>query len=106
MIKYRVNNKFVDKGVFYEELERLLAMSHQIFTYDQCIELFRSQGYVRLETNKRKSYVYEYLYMADEQVFELEQIVENTEYDPEDCDAFDIAFAIHQKGFRKIKENN
>ena len=106
MIKYRVNNKFVDKGVFYEELERLLAMSHQIFTYDQCLELLCSQGYVRLEVNKRKSYVYEYLYMADEQVFELEQIIEDNEYDPLDDDAFYVAFAIYQKGFKKIKENN
>ena len=39
--------------------------------------------------------------MADEQVFELEQIVADNEYDPLDDDAFYVAFAVFQKGFRR-----
>ena len=104
MIKYCINTNFVDKDTFYEELKRMYNETPQTLTFDECLNRIEIQGYVRLNAKKRKSYIYEYFYAADEQVFELEQIVEENEYDPIDGDAFDVAFAIYQNGFRKQKE--
>lgn len=104
MILYCVNSKFVDKDTFYEELKRMHNETPQSLTYDECLVRIDSQGYVCLRAKKRKSYEYDYFCAADEEVFELERIVAENEYDPLDGDAFNIAFAIYQCGFRKQKE--
>ena len=101
MIKYRVNNKFVDKNTFYEELKRMYDETPRTFIYNKCLDHLTTDGYIWLQANKRKSYMYDYFYVADEQVFELEQIIEENEYDALDGDAFAVAFAIYQHGFRK-----
>ena len=104
MIKYRVKGKFVEEETFYIALKKYYDTVPQVLSYDDVLEKLKTSGCVRIQTKKGKSYwydIYEYFYMADEQVFELEQIVEDNEYDPEDCDAFEVAFAIYQKGFRR-----
>ncbi len=105
MILYRVNSKFVDKDIFYEELKRMYDKTPQVLTFDEYLERIDSQGYVFLQAKKRKSYMYDYFYAADEEVFELEQIIAENEYDPLDGDSFSIAYAIYQHGYRKQKEN-
>lgn len=100
MIKYCVNNNFVDEETFYAELKRYYNIAPQRLTYEKYLELLNTNGCIRLE-GKARTYEYNYFYVADEQVFELEQIVEETEFDPLDSDAFNIAFAIFQKGFRR-----
>ena len=104
MIKYRVNNKFVDEETFYTELKKYYDTVPQKFSYEDALERFTNYGGIGVRTKKGKNPWddrYASFYMADEQVFELEQIVAENEYDPEDEDAFDVAFAIYQKGFRK-----
>ena len=101
MIKYRVNNKFVDEEAFYAELKRLYSAAPQVLYSTDILERLETNGYVHLQAKKGKPYMYEYFYKADEQVFELEQIVAENEYDPLDDDAFAVAFAIYNKGFRK-----
>jgi hypothetical protein len=102
MIKYRVNNKFVDEETFYAELKKYYDATHQPFTYTSYLEKLKTDGCSRLD-GKAITYEYNYFYVADEQVFDLAQIVAENEYDPLDDD-FAIAFAIYQKGFRKQKE--
>lgn len=102
MIKYRINCKFVDEETFYAELKKCYEAVPQRFTYDKYLELLNTNGSIRFDgKSKARSYEYHYFDMADEQVFELEQIVAENEYDPIDDDAFNIAFAIFQKGFRR-----
>lgn len=101
MIKYNVNGDFVDKDTFYEELKNHYDAAPQRLTYDQYLEQLVLRGEVCLKTAKGK---FEYFCVADEEVFELEQIVADSEYDPLDGDAFAIAFAVYQKGFRKQRE--
>lgn len=100
MIKYRVNNKFVDEETFYVELKKYYDATPQPSTYEKCLELLNTTGCVRIN-GKARTYEYHYFDRADEQVFELEQIVAEHEYDPIDGDAFNIAFAIYQNGFRR-----
>lgn len=103
MIKYRVNGKFVEEETFYAELKKCYDAVTQRLPYEKYLELLNTNGSIRLEGKGKARYAYEYHYfdMADEQVFELEQIVAENEYDPIDDDAFNIAFAIFQKGFRR-----
>lgn len=102
MIKYRVNCKFVDEETFYAELKKRYDAVTQRFTYEKYLELLNANGSIRLDgKSKARSYEYHYFDMADEQVFELEQIVAENEYDPLDDDSFNIAFAIFRKGFRR-----
>ena len=101
MIKYRVNNKLVEEETFYTEVKKAHETMPQVFSYTEILDRLKTAGYARVESKKGRTYLYDYFYMADEQVFELEQIVAENEYDPEDCDAFDVAFAIYNKGFRK-----
>ncbi len=98
MIKYRVNNKFVEEEAFYIALKKDYESMPHTITYEECLECLTTQGCVRLSV---KRYYFSYFYMADEEVFELEQIVAENEYDPLDDDAFAVAFAIFQKGFRR-----
>ena len=100
MIKYCVNNKFVDEETFYAELKKCYDATPQPFTYTSYLEKLKTEGCIRLD-GKARTYEYNYFYVADEQVFELEQIVAETEFDPIDGDAFYVAFAIYQKGFRR-----
>jgi hypothetical protein len=100
MIKYCVNNKFVDEETFYAELKKCYDTTPQRFTYNSYLETLKTKGCVRLDS-KARTYEYDYFYVADEQVFELEQIVAENEYDPLDDDAFAVAFAIFQQGFRR-----
>ena len=100
MIKYRVDGKFVEEETFYIALRKYYDAVPQRFTYEKYLELLNTNGCVRLD-GKARTYEYHYFDRADEQVFELEQIVEETEFDPIDGDAFNIAFAIFQKGFRR-----
>lgn len=102
MIKYRVNNKFVEEETFYTELKKYYDAVPQPSTYERCLELLNTNGCVRINgKGKTRTYEYHYFDRADEQVFELEQIVEETEFDPIDGDAFNIAFAVYQNGFRR-----
>ena len=104
MIKYRVNNKFVDEETFYTELKKHYDTVPQKFSYEDALERFKTYGGNAVRTKKGKNPWddrYAFFYMADEQVFELAEIVVENEYDPEDNDAFDVAFAIYQKGFRR-----
>ena len=103
MIKYRVNNKFVDEETFYAELKKCYDAVTQRFTYEEYLEKLKTEGCTRLDGKAKKAKTYEYHYfdMADEQVFELEEIVAESEFDPLDDDAFYVAFAIFQKGFRR-----
>ena len=100
MIKYRVNNKFVDEETFYAELKKYYDAIPQLSTYEKCLELLNTNGCVRIN-GKARTYEYYYFDRADEQVFELEQIVAETEFYPIDGDAFAVAFAIFQNGFRR-----
>ena len=100
MIKYRVDGKFVEEETFYAELKKSYDKVQQPFTYDKCLDLLKTNGCVRLEA-KARTYEYHYFDIADEQVFELEEIVAESEFDPLDGDAFYVAFAIYNKGFRK-----
>ena len=102
MIKYRVDGKFVEEETFYAELKKSYDKVQQPFTYDKCLDLLKTNGCVRLDgKSTRYNYNYTYFYVADEQVFELEEIVAESEFDPLDGDAFYVAFAIYNKGFRK-----
>lgn len=102
MIKYRVDCKFVNEETFYAELKKRYDAVTQRFAYEKYLELLNDNGSIRLEgKGKARSFEYHYFDMADEQVFELEQIVAENEYDPLDDDSFNIAFAIFQKGFRR-----
>ena len=102
MIKYRVDGKFIEEETFYAELKKCYDKVQQRFTYDEYLEKLKTEGCVRLDgKGKARTYEYHYFDMADEQVFELEQIVADNEYDPLDDDAFYVAFAIYQKGFRR-----
>ena len=104
MIKYRVNNEFVDEETFYAELKKYYDTVPQKFSYEDALESLTNYGGICVLTKKGKNPWddrHACFYMADEQVFELEEIVCETEYDPEDDDAFDVAFAIYNKGFRK-----
>lgn len=98
MLKYRVNCNFVDEETFYAELKKCYDSVTQPLTYEKYLELLNTNGGIRLNA---KRHYFSYFYIADEQVFELEQIVAENEYDPLDDDAFNIAFAIFQKGFRR-----
>ena len=100
MIKYRVNNKFVEEETFYAELKKYYEAVPQRFTYEDYLEKLKTEGWVRLD-GKAKTYEYHYFDMADEQVFELADIIAENEFDPLDGDAFYVAFAIFQKGFRR-----
>lgn len=104
MIKYNVNGNFVDKDTFYEELRNHYDAAPQRLTYEQYLERLDTHGEICLKAGKGKSYTFEYFSVAEEEVFELADIVADAEYDPLDGDAFVIAFAIYQKGFRKQKE--
>ena len=101
MIKYRVNDKFVDKDVFYEELRKKYDAAKQYLTFDDCMTRIESEGQVCLQASKRKNYYLECFYVADEQVFEIEDIVCENEYDALDGDAFNIAYALYKNGFRR-----
>lgn len=104
MIKYRVNNKFVDEETFYAELKTYFVIVPQKFSYEDTLERLKNNGGTCVLTKKGKNPWddrYAYFDMADEQVFELEQIVADNEYDPLDDDAFAVAFAIFQNGFRR-----
>lgn len=103
MIKYRVNNKFVDEETFYAELRKCYDTTPQPFTYTSYLNTLKTNGQVRLDAVR---HYYSYFYVADEQVFELEQVVMDNEYDPEDDDAFAVAFAIYQSGFRRLAGGN
>ena len=100
MIKYCVNNKFVDEETFYAELKKYYDAVPQRFTYEEYLEKLKTKGCARLD-GKAKTYEYHYFDMADEQVFELAEIVAENEYDPLYDDAFAVAFAIFQRGFRR-----
>ena len=100
MIKYCVNGKFVDEETFYIALRKYYDATHQPFTYTSYLEKLKTDGCIRLE-GKAITYEYHYFYIADEQVFEIAQIVAENEFDPLDGDAFYVAFAIYQNGFRK-----
>ena len=100
MIKYRVDGKFVEEETFYAELKKCYDKVQQRFTYEEYLEKLKTEGCVRLD-GKARTYEYHYFDMADEQVFELEEIVAESEFDPLDDDAFYVAFAIFQKGFRR-----
>ena len=100
MIKYRVDGKFVEEETFYANLKKYYDAVPQRFTYEEYLEKLKTEGCVRLE-GKARTYEYHYFDIADEQVFELEEIVAESEFDPLDDDAFYIAFAIYNKGFRK-----
>ena len=100
MIKYRVDGKFVEEETFYADLKKYYDAVPQRFTYEEYLEKLKTEGCVRLD-GKAKTYEYHYFDMADEQVFELEEIVTESEFDPLDDDAFYVAFAIFQKGFRR-----
>lgn len=103
MIKYRVDGKFVEEETFYAELKKYYDAVPQRFTYEEYLEKLKTEGCTRLDgkAKKVKTYEYHYFDMADEQVFELEEIVAESEFDPLDDDAFYVAFAIYQKGFRR-----
>lgn len=103
MIKYNVNGNFVDKDTFYVELRNHYDAVPQRLTYDQYLERLSTKGEVCLNTTK-EGYKFKYFSAAEEEVYELADIVADAEYDPLDGDAFVIAFAIYQKGFRKQKE--
>ena len=100
MIKYRVDGKFVEEETFYIALKKYYDAVPQRFTYEEYLEKLKTEGCVRLD-GKAKTYEYHYFDRADEQVFELEEIVAESEFDPLDDDAFYVAFAIFQKGFRR-----
>ena len=100
MIKYRVNNKFVDEDVFYEMLRKMYDAKPQNLTFEECLVRIKTEGCVCLQA-KRKSYYYECFYCADEDVFEMECIIMDNEFDPLDDDAFNIAYALYKQGFKK-----
>lgn len=100
MIKYRVDGKFVEEETFYIALKKYYDAVPQRFTYKEYLEKLKTEGCARLD-GKAKTYEYHYFDRADEQVFELEEIIVENEYDPLDDDAFAVAFAIFQKGFRR-----
>lgn len=102
MIKYRVNNKFVDENTFYEELRKAYDAKPQLFTFEECLIKIKSNGYVALKT-KNRGYIADFFYVADEDVFEMEDIVYQVEYDALDNDGFDIAYALYKHGFQKVK---
>ena len=102
MIKYRVDGKFVEEETFYIALKKYYDAVPQRFTYDEYLEKLKTDGCVRLDgKGKARTYEYHYFDRADEQVFELEEIVAESEFDPLDDDSFYVAFAIFQKGFRR-----
>ena len=100
MIKYRVDGKFIEEETFYIALKKYYDAVPQRFTYEEYLEKLKTEGCARLD-GKAKTYEYHYFDRADEQVFELEEIVAESEFDPLDDDAFYVAFAIFQKGFRR-----
>lgn len=100
MIKYCVDGKFVEEETFYADLKKYYDAVPQRFTYEKYLETLKAKGCIRLD-GKAKTYEYHYFEMADEQVFELAEIVAESEFDPLDDDAFYVAFAIYQKGFRR-----
>ncbi len=102
MLKYRVNNIFVEEETFYAELKKCYDATPQPITYENYVDLLNTNGCIRLTEKTKKTFNYHYFDRAEEQVFELEQIVAENEYDPLDDDAFNIAFAIYQNGFRRM----
>lgn len=105
MVKYCVNGNFVDKDTFYVELRNHYdAVPQRLTTYDQYLEKLAAYGEICLNTSK-EGYKFKYFSTADEEVYELADIVAAAEYDPLDGDAFVIAFAIYKKGYRRQKED-
>jgi hypothetical protein len=102
MLKYRVDNIFVEEEIFYTDLKKCYDATPQPITYENYVDLLNTNGSIRLNGKNKKNFEYHYFDRAEAQVFELEQIVVEHEYDPLDEDAFNIAFAIYQKGFRRM----
>lgn len=103
MMKYCIHGNFVDKDTFYVELRNHYDAVPQRLTYDQYLEQLAAHGEICLNTLKQ-GYKFKYFSTAEEEVYELADIVADTEYDPLDGDAFVIAFAVYKKGFRKQEE--
>lgn len=101
MLKYRVDNTFVDEEIFYADLKKCYDATPQPITYENYVDLLNTNGSIRLTSKTKRTCEYHYFDRAEAQVFELEQIVLDNEYDPLDDDAINIAFAIYQSGFRR-----
>lgn len=104
MMKYCIHGNFVDKDTFYIELRNHYDAAPQRITYDKYLEELATYGEVCLNTSKT-GYKFKYFSTADEEVYELADIIADAEYDPLDGDAFVIAFAVYKKGFRKQGSN-
>lgn len=104
MIKYRVNDKFVDKETFFEELRKSYDKQPQHRTFDDFVAHIESDGYVYLVITG-KIYIWNMFCAADEEVFEMENIICENEYDALDNDAFAIAYALYKHGYKRQKED-
>lgn len=91
-IVYRINTKIVSKKEFETTVN-----SHS--RADFIKEKIKERGVCYVEAPKRKSYAYDCFYCAHPDVFKMEKIIEDNEYDPLDGDAFNVAYALHEAGF-------
>ena len=94
-IVYRVNTKIVSKKEFETAVN-----SHQ--KADLIKEKIKERGVCYVEAPKGKSYAYDCFYCAHPDVFKMEKIIEDNEYDPLDDDAFNIAYALYEAGFAAL----
>ena len=96
-IVYRINTKIVSK----DEFENVVNSHPRADFIKAKVE---EQGVCCVEAPKRKQYMYDWFYCAPANVFKMEGIIEENEYDPLDADAFNIAYALHKAGFALADE--
>ena len=110
MIKYMdTNYNFISEEKFMGQIKEFCEDENKNvhgLTFEQAMEKLNNYGVaVFLEKPRRKNgcMTWARFYMADEEVFEIEDIVIDNESDPCDNDSFGIAFAIYKAGWRKQK---
>ena len=106
-IKYQLPDyTFVSEKEFWEKIKEFcddpkLNASH--ITFEDAKETLVQHGKISFlkEDKERRSWIWNTFFMADEEVFDMCDVIANIEYDPLDGDCFNIAFEIHKAGWRK-----
>mgnify|MGYP003308917220 CR=1 FL=1 len=106
MIKYRANNVFVDKDVFYEELKKAYDIEPQKFGIGVHMNELVERGYTYIILTSAKPWKYRLFCIAEEEVFEMEDIIWNSSTEIPISDAFESAYKLYKQGFRKIENIN
>ena len=70
--------------------------------FDEALSDLKVYGKASFREDKRnRNFLWRTFFMADEEVFDMIPVIEDSEYDPLDNDSFNIAFEIYKAGWRK-----